>query len=101
MTAQNVWGKVVLWLREHKKVALHVACGDITNASLRDGKLVIRTNDTFLADVLENGRQDIESAIRWQGLELEFVVEKFESSAQKIEKDVKKLSDFFGSVEEE
>lgn len=84
-------------MKEHKKVALHVACGDITNAQLEDGKLVIRSSDDFLIDVLENGRKDIEAAIRWQGLELQFVVEKFESAQQKIAKDIKKVENFFGN----
>ena len=97
LSASNVWGKVVLYLKEHKKVALHVACGDITNAKIEDGKLVIRSSDDFLIDVLENGRKDIESAIRWQGLNLEFVVQKFESDEQKIGKDIKKLENFYGS----
>ena len=97
MSANNVWGKVVLYLKEHKKVALHVACGDITNALLQDGKLIIRSSDDFLIDVLENGRRDIEAAIRWQGLDLKFEVEKFESAEQKINKDIKKLTSFFGS----
>lgn len=87
---------MVLYLKEHKKVALHVACGDITNAILRDKQLVIRSSDDFLIDVLENGRKDIEAAIRWQGLDLEFVVEKFESEKQKTEKDIKKIKEFFG-----
>lgn len=86
-------------MREHKKVALHVACGDITNAKLDGGKLIIRSSDDFLIDVLENGRKEIEAAIRWQGLDLEFVVEKFESDAQKIEKDIKKLRALFETVE--
>ena len=80
LTANNVWGKVVLYLKEHKKVALHVACGDITNAKIEDGKLVIRSSDDFLIDILENGRREIETAIRWHGLELKFEVVKFESS---------------------
>ncbi len=85
----------MLYLKEHKKVALHVACGDITNAKIEDGKLVISTSDDFLIDVLENGRKEIESAIRWQGLNLEFVVMKFENDDQKIEKDIKKLKSIF------
>jgi len=97
LSPNNVWGKVVLYLKEHKKVALHVACGDITNAKIEDGKLIIRSSDDFLIDVLENGRKDIESAIRWQGLELEFVVQKFENSEQKINKDIKKIQNFFGN----
>lgn len=97
LSAGNVWGKVVLYLKEHKKVALHVACGDITNAKIEGEKLVIRSSDDFLIDVLENGRKEIESAIRWQGINLKFEVLKFESSEQKINKDVKKLENFFGN----
>lgn len=96
MSANNVWGKVVLYLKEHKKVALHVACGDITNAKIEDGKLVIRTSDDFLIDILENGRKEIESAIRWQGLDLKFEVVKFASVEQKINKDIKNLQSVFG-----
>ena len=98
MSARDVWGKVVLYLKEHKKVALHIACGDITNARLEDGKLIIRSSDDFLIDVLENGRKDIESAIRWQGLDVKFVVEKFESGEQKINKDIKNLQTYFGGL---
>ncbi len=87
----------MLYLKEHKKVALHVACGDITNAKIEDGKLIIRSSDDFLIDVLENGRKEIENAIRWQGLNLNFVVVKFESDEQKINKDIKKLENFFGN----
>ena len=87
----------MLYLKEHKKVALHVACGDITNAKIENGKLVIRSSDDFLIDVLENGRKEIENAIRWQGLGLQFVVEKFESGEQTTNKDIKKLENFFGN----
>ncbi len=73
-----------------------MACGDITNAIIEGDKLVIRTSDDFLIDVLENGRKDIETAIRWQGLELKFEIVKFESTEQKIAKDIKKLENFFG-----
>ena len=97
ISANNVWGKVVLYLKEHHKVALHVACGDITNARIEDGKLLIRSSDSFLIDVLENGRRDIEAAIRWQGLDLKFEVVKFESTEQKINKDAKKIEAFFGN----
>lgn len=84
-------------MKEHHKVALHVACGDITNAKIEDKKLVIRSSDDFLIDVLLSGKSDIEAAIRWQGLDLEFEVVKFENSAQKIARDVKKVENFFGS----
>lgn len=96
MSATNVWGKIVLYLKEHKKVALHVACGDITNAKIEGDKLVIRSSDDFVIDVLENGRKEIENAIRWQGLDLKFEVQKFESGEQKTNKDIKNLQSMFG-----
>ncbi|MBE7075572.1 MAG: hypothetical protein E7375_00690 [Clostridiales bacterium] len=86
---------MVLYLKEHKKVALHIACGDITNAKVVENKLIIRSSDDFLIDILENGRKEIESAIRWQGLDLQFEVVKFESDEQKINKDIKKIESFF------
>ncbi len=88
-------------MKEHHKVALHVACGDITNAKIESGDLVIRTSDAFLVDVLENGRKDIEAALRWQGLDLGFKIVKFESAEQKIDKDIKKLRALFGTIEVE
>lgn len=97
LSVNNVWGKIVLYLKEHKKVALHVACGDITNAKIEDKKLIVRTSDDFLIDVLESGRKEIENALRWQGLDIEFVVQKFESNEQKINKDIKKIEVFFGN----
>ena len=51
----------MLYLKEHKKVALHVACGDITNAKIDGDQLVVRSSDSFLIDVLESGRKEIES----------------------------------------
>ncbi len=72
-----------------------MACGDITNAILENNKLIIRTSDDFLVDVLESGRKDIEAAIRWQGLDIKFEIVKFESAEQKIAKDIKKLENFF------
>ena len=85
-----------MYLKEHKKVALHVACGDITNAKIEDGKLVIRSSDDFLIDVLENGRREIENALRWQGLDIKFEVIKYESVEQKTNKDIKTLQSAFG-----
>ena len=87
----------MLYLKEHKKVALHVACGDITNAKIDGDQLVVSSSDSFLVDVLESGRKEIESAIRWQGLDLKFEVVKYESAEQKINKDIKKIENFFGN----
>ena len=65
----------MLYLKEHKKVALHVACGDITNAKIK----VCKSQESVIE------------------LDLKFEVVKFENNEQKIAKDVKKLQTFFGN----
>lgn len=85
-----------MFLKENKKVALHVACGDITNVSIEGEKLVVRSSDDFLISILEDGRRDLENAIRWQGLNLTLLIVKFESKEQMQEKDILKLSRLFG-----
>lgn len=96
LSPKNVWGKVVLYLKENKKVALYVACGDITDVKIENNSLVIRSSDDFLVNVLEDGRRDIENALRWQGLDLKLEIIKFESLKQKQEKDILKLIRLFG-----
>ena len=94
-TPKNVWGKVVLYLKENKKVALHVACGDITDVAIEGNKLIVRSSDDFLISVLEDGIKELENALRWQGLDLQVEIVKFENIKQKQEKDIIKLTKFF------
>lgn len=74
---------------------MHVACGDITNVEINGDKLIVRSSDDFLLSILEDGRREIENAIRWQGLNLSLELVKFESKAQLQEKDIVKLTRLF------
>lgn len=74
---------------------MHVACGDITNVGINGDKLIVRSSDDFLLSILEDGRREIENAIRWQGLNLSLELVKFESKAQLQEKDIVKLTRLF------
>ena len=49
----------MLYLKEHRQVALHVACGDITDISLSDGKFTINILEKMIASLLEEGRREI------------------------------------------
>lgn len=96
LSAKNIWGKIVLYLKERRQIALHVACGDITDVELKDNNLIINITDGMMYDLLNDGKRELESALRWQGLELNIVinVKKVELSSQ--EKDIKKLKELFG-----
>ena len=75
---------------------MYVACGDITDVKIDDKKLAIKTSDDFLISVLEDGKRELENALRWQGLNLEVEIIKFESVDQMRDKDILKLSKLFG-----
>lgn len=96
LSPKNVWGKVVLYLKEHKKISLFVACGDITDVQIENNQLFIKTSDDFLVSVLEEGKKELENALRWQGLNMEVKIVKFENDEQLRDKDIIKLKRFFG-----
>ena len=86
-----MWGKVVLFLKEHRQVALHVACGDITDVSIDGDRLVVNAGEGMLAQILKDGRREIENALRWQGLELKLEVNLIESKNLPQREDINKL----------
>ncbi len=87
-----------MYLKEHRQVALHVACGDITDVEMRDGKLIINVLERMIVSLLEEGKREIERALRWQGLELEVVVNLKEQESSLAEKDEKRLKEVFENV---
>ena len=96
MSPKNVWGKIVLFLKEHHQVALHVAWGDITNVELDDQSLTVKVEDGMLANLLSDGRREIENALRWQGLDLSFKVEILAKEISPQEQDIAKLQKLVG-----
>ncbi len=93
---REIWGKVVLFLKEHKHVALHVACGDITDVKIIEKNLIVSTSDTTVQGLLNDGKREIERAFSWQGLEIGVVIEKTEIVPSNIEIDKQKLEKMFG-----
>ena len=59
-----------MYLKEHKEIALHVACGDITDVAIEGDNLIINVFDGMLVNLIIEGKKEIEKALRWQGLEL-------------------------------
>ena len=96
LSAKTVWGKVVLFLKEHRRVALHVACGDITEVSIDGNELVVKVHDSMLADLLNEGKRDIENALSWQGVDLKFRYVVIERVVTPQEADIEKLKNMVG-----
>ena len=63
----------MLFLKEHRQIALHVACGDITDVALDGNNFIINIEDGMMQNLLNEGKREIESALRWQGLDLNVI----------------------------
>ena len=87
---------MVLFLKEHRQVALHVACGDITDVQIDANNLIINANDGMLINLLNDGKREIENALRWQGLELNVEISIKKENITKEDEDIKKLKETFG-----
>ena len=84
-----------MFLKEHHQIALHVACGDITDVELQNDSLVINVYDGMLVGLLQDGRREIENALRWQGLDLSVKINiKVEEKSQE-EEDLQTLKKTF------
>lgn len=90
---------MVLYLKERKQISLHVACGDITDVVLENGKIIVYVYDGMMINVLKEGKREIENAIRWQGLELELVIAVKEHKDEKANQDIKRLKEVFENLE--
>ena len=86
----------MLFLKEHREVALHVACGDITDVVIKDGVLTITASDNTMLSLLESGKREIEKALSWQGLELSVNIIEKKKELSKSEQDIIKLKKMFG-----
>lgn len=98
LSPRTIWGKVVLYLKNNHQVALHVACGDITDVAIENGKFVVNVLDGMLVNLLVEGKREIERALSWQGLDFELVINCKKVELSTSEHDLKRLREVFGDV---
>ena len=98
LSPRTVWGKVVLYLKEHHMVALHVACGDITDVEIDGQNIVINAKDGMLFNLLLEGKREIESALRWQGLDYEVKINLLTDEKSEADLDYERLREIFGDI---
>lgn len=98
MSPRTIWGKIIVYLREHHAVALHIACGDITDVSFDGETFLINTTESFLYDLLKSGdnMSDLEKAFDNFGIK-KFEVIKKDKKLTKSQQDLKILKEIFGN----
>lgn len=96
-SARNIWGKIIIYLREHHAVALHIACGDIVDVSFDGETFLINTTDTFLYELLkqDENMKDLTNAFNNFNIK-KFDIIKKEKILTKSQEDILKLKQVFG-----
>ena len=74
---------------------MHVACGDISDVVINDGRLIISVADNTVLSLLQDGKREIERALSWQGLDLIVDIEQKIIPPSKQEEDIKRLKQIF------
>ena len=89
----TIWGKVVLFLKEKKHIALQIACGDVTNLKLDNGKMIITTDEKYISKILENpeNQKILKDALSWQGISADVEVRRVLKTSELQEMDLIKL----------
>ncbi len=95
ISAQTLWGRVVIYLREHNQVILHIVCGDLDNVSYEGEILVVWVDTQNIIDLLmaKENYNELKEAFESLG------VTKFEirlnKKVQEIEKTTQILKKYF------
>lgn len=89
---------MIIYLREHHAVALHIACGDITDVEVKNGIFYIYTTETFLYELLksDDNMQELKKAFESFGVK-KFEIVKKDKSLTIPQQDMKILKDVFGN----
>ena len=92
-----MWGKIIIYLREHHAVALHIVCGDITDVEKNGDKFYINTTENLLYDLLksEENMKDLKNAFNYLGIK-DFEIIKKEKVLSKTQQDLNTLKETFG-----
>ena len=96
MSVRTQWGKLVIYLREHNNIALHIACGDITEVEVVDGVFKIYSTENYIIDLLtsEENQKQLSNAFKWLGYDKYELVKKQKQKG--AVEDIAQLRKYFG-----
>ena len=89
-------GKSCLVFKRTQTGCAPCCLGDITEVALEADRLVVNVSEGMLAEILKDGRREIESALRWQGLDLKLEVNLMEAKDLPQQEDINKLKKMLG-----
>lgn len=98
MSAQTLWGKVILYLREHNDRILHVMCGDIRDVEFDGEEFVISSKEDYVVNMLSDktNYEELKKALMAFNIN-KFRIQKKQKQASNDE-NIAILNKFFGNL---
>lgn len=95
---RNIWGRVVLYMKNNSHNALHVICGNIDDVNLENGNFIISVKDKFIKEHLEEKSNFnlLKRALIWQDLSLNLIINLIDKPVFVQDEDIKKLKQLVG-----
>ena len=84
---------MVLYLKENRRIALQVACGNVLDTKIIDGNLVVNTNEQYLFDTImeKDNLLIIKKALEWQNFSGQLIINKIKTKKDLQKEDLEKL----------
>lgn len=98
MSVQTLWGKVILYLREHNDRILHVMCGDIRDVEFEGDEFVISSKEDYVISMLldKTNYNELKKALEVFNI-FKFRVQKTQKKASNDE-NIAILNKFFDNI---
>lgn len=75
-----------------------MACGDVREIEIIDSKLIAKTQEEYIFNMLSTdyAKNEVEKALNWLEIGLNFEIEQKQKPIDVTEEDIKKLKKIFG-----
>lgn len=97
LSARQIWGKIIIKLREKHFVALHIACGDIVDVSFNGETFTINVTEDYIFELLKSEDNFAELKLIFKDFNIEKIdIVKKDKQLPFMEEDIKVLKKVFG-----
>ena len=94
--ALNIWGKIILKLRENNNFILHAICGGISNVTILNDNLIIGSDNEIELDTINENTDSLNAILEELGYNYTVLTNFIESPRVVNSNNIKLLKSIFG-----
>ncbi|MCK9575622.1 MAG: DNA polymerase III subunit gamma/tau [Clostridia bacterium] len=100
ITPRKIWGKVLISLKKQSMIALHMACGDITNVEISAQDFIIYVYDDYVWAVLskQNNINSLSEVFKELGFEYNIKIVKKDKQEDNAKQILERLTQKIGDI---